>query len=214
MHEYLKPYIALAWISFALVYCFSFPGTKYTSPEVFSRLEIPYTMNSWQGIDIRDEWNLEDKKYNFISQILERRYVNAHNKNLFFSILNAGNFHNPKVCSHGAGFKVSELNDQEFHLAGRTLKTHALYAQKNTEGFLLIYWICIDKGIVDWTKQKIKELYFSLFNKNRVGFMIRLAIPSTEDTLEDALALAQEFVHDLYRGLTPKDADYIFGSKK
>ncbi len=186
MHEHLKPYIALAWISFALVYCFLFPRTKYTSSEVFSRLEIPYTMNSWQGIDIRDEWNLEDKKYNFISQILERRYVNAHDKNLFFSILNAGNFHNPKICS----------------------------AQKNTEGFLLIYWICIDKGIVDWTKQKIKELYFSLFNKNRVGFMIRLAIPSTEDTLEDALTLAQEFVRDLYRGLTPKDADYIFGSKK
>lgn len=214
MHKHLKPYIALVWISCALIYCFAFPKSNYTGPEVFSRLEIPYTMNSWQGIDIKDEWNLEDKKYNFISQIIARRYVNTNDKKLFFSILNAGNFHNPKICSHGAGFTVRELNDQEFHLAGRTVKTHAMYVQKNTEGFLLIYWICIDKGIVDWTKQKIKELYFSLFHKNRVGLMIRLDIPSTEGTLKDAFTLAQEFVNDLHRVLTPKDADYIFGSKK
>ena len=48
---------------------------------------------------------------------------------------------------------MKELNDTEFHILGRTIKAPTLYAQNGSENLLVIYWICIDKELVNWTEQ-------------------------------------------------------------
>ncbi len=213
MHKKLKPYIAIILLLPTIIYCFAFPKAKYTSTDIFSRLEIPYEIDMWKGVDSEQEWKLEDEEYNYISQILEREYIHENNKNLFLLLLNAGNFHNPKVCYNGAGFKVRELEDTEFHVLDCTFRAHTLYAQNDTEGYLLVYWMCIDKNIVDWTKQKVKQLWFSFFHEESLGLMIRLDIPSSEDTINDAVMLAKEFVTDLSKVMRPEDVQYLFGSQ-
>lgn len=146
MHKRLKPYIVGALLSFTLVYCFTSPKVKYTSLDIFSQLKIPYEINRWKGMDTDQEWNLEDEEYHFISQAFEREYRDGDNKSLFLLLLNAGNFHNPKVCYNGAGFKVQELEDIEFQVLDRTFKAHTLYAKNDAEGYVLVYWLCINKN--------------------------------------------------------------------
>jgi EpsI family protein len=212
MHAFLKPYIVIALISFTFLYCLAVPEAKYISSEVSSHIKIPYEIHDWQGIDIKNEWNLEEEEFQLYGQVLEREYTNGDKKNIFLTILDAHNFHNPKVCSNSTGFKVRELDEQRFHIKDFVLKTNALHIRRDAEGFFLIYWICIDEAVVDWTKQKMKLLYSSLVNKERVSLMIRLDIPGGPEALGDALGLAQAFITDLFQSLSPEDAGYIFGS--
>lgn len=213
MHKKLKPYITIIFLLSTIVYCFAFPKAKYTGTDIFSRLVIPYEIDMWKGMDTEQEWNLEGEEYNHVSQMLEREYIHKNSKNLFLLLLNAGNFHNPKVCYNGAGFKVRDLENTEFHILDRTFQAHTLYAQNGTEGYLLVYWMCIDNNIVDWTKQKIKQLWFSFFREKSLGLMIRLDIPSSEDNINDSVALAKEFITALSKVMRPEDIPYIFGNQ-
>ena len=214
MYNNSKYWLIIATLLFSIVYCFGFPKAKYVSQNILSQLNIPQEIGTWHGKDIEQEWNmeLEDERYNFIGKSFNREYTNTNDDKLFLMVLDAGNFHNPRVCAYSAGFKVRELNDLEFHIQNHLLRAHVLYTSKDKEGFLIIYWICIDKFIVDWTEQKIKQLWFSLVNKKRVGLMIRFDIPTREDNLDNALKLAKEFISDLSNYLPTNDADYIFGS--
>src|SRR4030067_125439 len=116
----------------------------------------------------------------------------------------------PKAKYAGAGFTVKELKDAEFHTLNSTFKAHTLYTEKGGQGFLSFYWIIIDKKIAhEWIEQKIKQLYFSLFNKKRVGLMVRIDIPVKKDNIKDAIILAKQFVNDLSEALPPEEADYI-----
>lgn len=212
MNKKKKGLIPIALLLCAIIYCFGFPKAKYESLNILSQLKIPLEINGWQGRDVEQEWNMEGEEYNFVSQALDREYVNADGKNLFLLALDAGNFHNPKVCSNSSGFKVIELNNLEFHVVNRTFQAHSLYTEKDADGFLIIYWICIDKNVVDWTEQKIKQLWFSLINKKRAGLMIRVDVPTKEDTIGDALKLAEDFIADLGWAISSDQASYIFGN--
>ncbi|MBV6519478.1 MAG: EpsI family protein [Candidatus Brocadia sp.] len=211
-----KGWITIAILLFTSIYCFTFPKAKYESQNIISQLKIPLEFTGWLGTDTEaaQDWNSDDEKYAFISQTLDREYINKDGDSLFLLILDAGNFHNPKVCSSSSGFKVTELNDSEFHVLNRDLRAYCLYVEKDAEGFLMIYWMCIDKNIVDWTGQKIKQLWFSLINKKRNGLMVRLSIPTREDSIASALQLANEFLADLGSAIPPEQTEYIFGNPK
>lgn len=196
----------------AIVYSFGFSKPKYESANILSQLQIPYDIGEWHGEDTDQSWRLEDERFNFISGMLQRKYDKANGQSLYLTILDAGNFHNPKVCSNSSGFKVRELNDPALVLLNRNLKAHAIFADKENEGYLIVYWICINKDIVDWTEQKIKQLWFSLTNKKNVGLMIRLDIPTNEKNITNDLTLAEEFVLSLGNILSNDNAEYIFGS--
>jgi len=212
--KHTKGWVMVAALLIAVIYCFTGTRAKYVSNDVLSQLEIPLELNGWQGKDTEQEYSLEENKYNFISNVFDREYVNKDGKNLYWLILDAGNFHNPKVCSNGAGFTVKDLNNAHFPLFNRTLTAHCLYVEKDTDSYLLVYWMCIDKNIVDWTGQKIKELWHSLTNKKKAGLMIRFDIPCREDAIEDALNLAKEFMTDVHQTIPAHQLDYIFGKEE
>jgi len=207
----IKPLLIILILFFTIIYCFLIPKPKYTSPNIIPQLNIPYKMPHWRGKDVAQDLNLEDGRYNFISDIFARVYINRYRENLLLFILDAGNFHHPKVCIGSAGFKIKELSDIEIKTSKNKFKAHTLYAQKGTEGMLVIYWICIDKKMVNWTEQKIKQLWFSLFNKEKSGLMIRLDIPAREDNIENSLKLAKGFIEDLSWEISPDQSEYLFG---
>lgn len=209
--RYTKVWAVIILLLTTVTYCFSTARAKYVSTDILSQLEIPLEISGWQGKNTEQELDLEEDKYHFISNIFDREYVNKDGKNLYWLILDAGNFHNPKVCSNSAGFKVRELNTIDFSVFNRTLTANCLYLEKDAEGYLMVYWMCIDKNIVDWTGQKIGELWYSLLNKKKAGLMIRFDIPCTEDSIESALTLVKEFMVDLHGVIPPGQLEYIFG---
>ncbi len=199
-------------LGLTLLVSFGLPKTKYKSPDILSKLEIPARTENWRSKDISTQLNLGDERYNFISEIYARAYTNYYGETVLWLILDAGNFHNPKVCFGSSGFTIEELPDLEIKLPHRTLKAKMLYTGKPKEGYLLIYWITINKNIVDWTQQKILQLWYALFNKEKIGLMVRFDIPTSRDRIENAQKIAQELLVEVLPQIPPDQAEYIFGA--
>jgi len=209
-----KQLITILLLSITIAVSFCLPKHKYTSPKIIPELKIPQNINGWwYGIDVSKKLNIQDERYNFVSDVFASIYADKYKDSLLFIILDAGNFHHPKVCFSSSGYKIKEIPQTTFKISGREFKPNILYAQKGNESLLIIYWICIDKKIVNWAEQKLNQLWFSLFNKQKTGLMIRLDIPTQENKIPDSISTAKEFLNDLIKNLPKEQADYIFGEK-
>ena len=209
-----KNIIVIIILFSALIAAYIVPRAHYKGTSFISRLNIPTSFANWKGKDIQNSLNLDfDKNWNkFISEALIYEYRNKTGNRLNFIILDAGNFHHPNVCFTASGYEITELADTEFSIQGRSFKAHTLFTHKENESNLSFYWIIIDKNIVhSWIRQKIKQLYFSLFNRERVGLMVRIDIPAEEGNLDDAKNLARQFASDLNLLLDKEKASFIFG---
>lgn len=200
----------------AILISYSLPKAKYTGTGFISELKIPKEISGWTGRDVTKEvgLNANSSEYDFVSGALAYQYINEKGKSLLFIILDAGNFHHPKVCFTGAGYKIKELPDTEFHLPTHALKTHTLFTERGRDNSLSFYWIVIDKNVAhEWIEQKAKQLFFSVFGKKRVGLMVRVDVPAGEGDVEEALILAEQFIKDMNRSLYSEQSDYVFGMK-
>ncbi len=208
---------ALAVIILSVSFVYLVPRAKYKGAPVTSGVlnAVPENVKSWQGTDISGMNNQEKGHvYNFISRIVAYQYENkkVSEYGISFIILDAGNFHYPKVCFKGSGFVSEELPEQTLRIGKKRLKVRLLLNKKKNGSLLTVYWICIDKHIVrTWTEQKIKQLYYSLFNKDRVGLMIRVDVPLTKN-IKESFDIAEEFLNDLYDVFPLDYRDYIFSS--
>ena len=212
-----KNIIVIAILLSVILLSYTIPRARYAGTDFITNLDIPFTFNDWQGKDVSDVLNIDaaDTNFNFINEARAHSYVNSSGQNILFIILDAGNFHHPKVCFTGAGYKIKEMPDTEFDLPGRVFKAHTLFTERNSNTFLSFYWIVIDKNIAHkWIEQKLKQLYFSMLNKKRVGLMVRIDIPTKEANIEDSVNLAKRFVNNMALSLPPEQSDYIFGKRR
>ncbi|HOW43220.1 MAG TPA: EpsI family protein [Candidatus Omnitrophota bacterium] len=205
--------IAAILICAAIAISFAIPKPKYQSLNVLKQISIPVNFGDWKGNDIGQQLDLNDDRYRFISDIFARTYTRADGAQLMLLILDAGNFHNPKVCFGSSGYKIRELPDTRINAGKRSFETTTLLMTKDPESTMLIYWLCIDKKITSWAGQKTKELWFSLFNKKKAGLMVRLDVPAHPQAPEASAALAQQFVTELSTHLSEKDLTLIFGAQ-
>ena len=224
-----KVYITNAVLLLTIIFCFGFSGTKtiktkYVSHEILSRLEIPYEIREWKGKDVVEDWNLDSNTYKLIEHSINREYKNKNEENIYFTVVDAGNFHNPKICANCSGFKIKDIENAEFRIISpaqtesRALKARAFYAYKEVvdnaniyEGYLITYWVCINKEHANWLEEKVKELWFTFFNNARINLMIRVDVPCEEGDIETALQLAGKFITDLARTVPLETSEYIFG---
>ncbi|MBU1086584.1 MAG: EpsI family protein [Candidatus Omnitrophica bacterium] len=207
-----RQYITIFLLLVTILICFGLPKPKYISPDILGKLNIPYSLSDWRSEDASDSINQRaDDRYNFISDIFARVYGTRAGDSLLFIILDAGNFHHPKVCFGSSGYKIKELEDTRFDIPNGKFKAKTILALKGDAGFVLVYWMVINEKRVDWTEQKIKQLWFSLLNKEKQGLMMRLDIPVTEGNPKAAISLAQRFIKDISYKMSDKDQAYIFG---
>ena len=75
------------------------------------------------------------------------------------------------------GFKMRDHDDTEFSIGDRTFKVKTLLARKGSGGFVVITGWSSSKQRVGWTEQKFQQLWYQLFNKEKIGVMGRLDIP-------------------------------------
>lgn len=207
----VKPVIVIMLLAATMAISFGMPKSKYRSPDILSKLSIPARFSYWNSKDVSNTFNPNDLRYNFISRIFARYYENKYGESLLFLILDAGNFHNPKICYGASGYKTTDLPAQQFRIKDKIIKANAVFFQKPAESYVIIYWIVIDKKIVNWTGQKLLELWYALFNKQKVGLMVRLDIPATPNTIDSALKLAKEFISQISSELPFEQSEFIFG---
>jgi EpsI family protein len=191
-------------------------GVKYVGTDYVEKLHLPGKVSSWEGKDVSDALNINlgSDLYAFLNKYIAYQYTSRGGRSLMLTVLDAANFHFPNVCLTMSGFDIKELNKVSFDAAGRKVPATLLYADKQSRNqtYLIVYWIVIDKKIVpNWVEQKLKQLYFSLFNVERVGLMVRLDIPIGRNGVKSGLQLAEEFVSELSAAIPRNDADYLFG---
>lgn len=202
---------AIAMFMIVIGISYGMPKPKYTSPKIISKLNLPYRVYSWYGRDFSDNFNANDLRYNFISEVFAQLYTRYGSDRVLLLILDAGNFHNPKACFRGSGFSATDFPDTEFKAGNKTFKAKTIFFEKPGESYVITYWLCIDKKITDWTGQKLKEFVFSILNKQKTGLMVRLEIPASKDNTASAIKLSKEFISDLSDKLTEEQSDYLFG---
>jgi EpsI family protein len=200
----------------AMAVSFLIPVPKYTSLNILKEINIPTEFPGWRSFDVSKQLNLKDDRYNFISDVFARIYQNRKGQQLLFLVLDAGNFHNPKVCYTSSGFDVKELDSVELSSTEGPFNSSALLMQREKGGLFMFYWLCIDKKIVGWTGQKMLELWSSLSNKKKAGIMVRIEIPLGEITdknivQDNSIALGRDFIQALDKSLTLDQKEYLFG---
>lgn len=207
-----RSYITIFLLLATLVIAFGLPKPHYKSPDIIGTLDIPERLSDWRSRNRSEELQLQkDDRYAFVSDIFAREYSTRYGENLIFLILDAGNFHHPKICFGNSGYKISELDDTELSANGKTFKASTLFAQKDIGGTVIIYWMVINKKRLNWTGQKSHELWYKLFNKEKIGVMGRIDIPIRSDNTQFAFNLAQKFLRDISHGIPKDDAQYMFG---
>ena len=216
MKEKISIFIVIVVLCSAIFMVYFVPQPKYIGKEVTSAVlsSVPKYMPYWRGQDMRaEDAVLEGDMYNFISKMVARVYVDTitYRQKVNLIILDAGNFHYPKVCFTGAGFNSKELAPRKLKLKSGEIDVRLLSNKKGKEETLSVYWICIDKQVVSsWVEQKIKQLFYSLFNKKKVGLMVRVDVPKISN-IDRGVKVAEEFLNDLYKEVPEEYREYIFG---
>jgi hypothetical protein len=212
--EKRKYVIVIIVLLTVIVVSYTVPPAKYIGTHFISELDVPLTFDGWSGKNVSEELNINaaNTNFNFINESLAHQYFNSTGKSLIFILLDAGNFHHPKVCFTGAGYTIKELPDTEFVVSDRSFMAHTLFTKRGGKSFLSFYWIVIDKNIAHkWIEQKLKQLYFSMLNKSRVGLMVRMDIPTDYENIGRATTLAKRFINDLSLHVQSKYEGYLFG---
>ncbi len=211
MNSIRKPLIASFLLMAAGVAAFCLPKPKYQGTEIISKINLPQTLAGWNAEDITDEYAQNQKNMNFIGHVLVREYDKDQGPLLYVFILDGDNFHHPKTCVGGAGFDAEDLPEMTFSVPHHTWKAKAVYFSKKDEGFLTLYWICIDKEEVGWGGQKLKTLWDALTQKKKTGVMVRIDITTTRELLGQAGQYAQELLTAIAAQIPASQQDYLFG---
>lgn len=72
----------------------------------------------------------------------------------------------------------------------------------------------INQKQVNWSEQKFQQLWYQLFNKEKIGVMGRLDIPIKGDNTKLGIQVGQKFIREMSRALSKEDAEYVFGKSK
>ncbi len=206
-----KPLLISILLVIAIVLAYGTPRPKYQGTVILKTITLPDKMGDWSGEDVEQKLNLGQDKYFFIDEIKTKKYVNSQGMTIYFTLLDAGNFHHPRLCFSGAGYTPEDLPDTHFEISYAKFQAPTIFFKKTGEDTLVIYWLCINKQRVDWAGQKLKEFWFSLWGKKRTGFTVRLDIPINEQNIKPALVFAQDLVKTLSSSMPRAQAEYIFG---
>ena len=215
--------IAIIFITIA-VSSFS-PKIKYQSFDIINYINLPLVIGNWLGEELPDnkkdaeKWDFinKSKQYYFRQKYEAELYQYYYFSNkgggeVFLSLLNAGNFHNPKNCYTGLGYKSQFEGAYSVKLAkNTTLQFDSYLMLKENNDLLTTYWMCVNGKKVTWLELKLNELICSLTNKESINVLTRIDVPTNPGDTYKALTLTKEFLRDLYGTLDKDRAVYIFG---
>jgi hypothetical protein len=207
-----KSLIIIAILSISIVASFCFPKTRYQSFDIIEYLNIPLSIKNWSGSEMPNNDEKLKKNFNFINNSKQYYFWKEDGTEIYFSLLNAGNFHNPKICYTGIGYKPRHEGTHNIKLAKNTtlqLETYLMLKENNT--LITTFWMCIDGKRVNWVEQKLLELTRSITNRQSINVSTRIDVPTNPENSDNALAVTKNFISDLYETLDKNKKVYIFG---
>ncbi len=221
-----KSLIIAAIIFISIAVSFFSPKIRYQSFDIIKYLNIPLSLGNWAGKEMPNNDEDLKKKFTFINKSKQYYFRKVYGSELYhyyyftkkdgaeiyFSLLNAGNFHNPEACYTSIGYEPRYQGTYSVKLSkNKILQFDSILMLKKNSTLLTTYWMCIDGKKVNWLELKLNELICSLTNRKRINILTRIDVPTNPDNTDEAVTLTKEFLSTLYGTLDKNKLVYIFG---
>jgi EpsI family protein len=190
---------------------------RVTQASTINLAEIPEEMGEWQMLE--QQTDMKKSSSEFLNDVLFRTYQRGDGKIIMLAIAYGAdqkqNFsiHVPEGCYRAAGSDVTSIgvvNDAD--IPGLELKRLLVKDKEKTEP--MQYWIILNgKVITSHFERKLKQIYYSLFNVNAGGVLVRVSSFSSDKDFQNDYDIQRSFIFALYKSLTPELRDLIFGNK-
>ena len=190
---------------------------RVTQASTINLAEIPEEMGEWQMLE--QQTDMKKSSSEFLNDVLFRTYQRGDGKIIMLAIAYGAdqkqNFsiHVPEGCYRAAGSDVTSIgvvNDAD--IPGLELKRLLVKDKEKTEP--MQYWIILNgKVITSHFERKLKQIYYSLFNVNAGGVLVRVSSLSSDKDFQNDYDIQRSFIFALYKSLTPELRDLIFGNK-
>jgi EpsI family protein len=207
-----KSLIIIAIIFITILVSFYSPKIRYQSFDILEYINMPLSIGNWLGKELPNKDEEEKKAFTYINKSKQYYFWKKDGSEIYFSLLNAENFHDPKVCYTGIGYKPRYEGTHKINLSKSTtlqFDTYLMLKKNNT--LLTTYWMCINGKNVNWLELKLNKRIYALTNKESINVLTRIDVPTNPKNTEKALAVTKDFLRDLYRILDKNKSVYVFG---
>ncbi len=209
--QHIKLLIPIGLLIATMALCFGSTHKKYQGTNVLKTLSLPLDIGNWKGQEVKQQLNLGEGSLAYLGDYQMIKYTNSTHDQIFITLLDAGNFHNPKLCFSTSGYLPMEMPDTEFEISKKKFTAQTIFFRKKNSDTLVMYWLIVDQQQLSWIGQKSKDLFYALLGKKRVGLIIRLDILTSKSDIKRSVAAAQDFIKNLDIGLNMEQSKIIFG---
>ena len=188
---------------------------RVTQTRTANLAAIPEEVGGWQMID--EQTSMGTSASEFLNDVLFRTYKREDGKTIILAIAYGAdqkqNFsiHVPEGCYRAAGSDVTSIgvvNDAD--IPGLELKRLLIRDKEKTEP--MQYWIVLNgRVITSHFERKIKQVYYSLFNVQAGGVLVRVSSLSNDKEFQKDYEIQRSFITDLYKTLDPELRRLLFG---
>jgi EpsI family protein len=188
---------------------------RVTQTSTINLNAIPEEIGEWQMLGQQTEMG---KSSEFLNDVLFRTYQRGDGKAIILAIAYGAdqkqNFsiHVPEGCYRAAGSDVTSIgvvNDAD--VPGLELKRLLVKDKEKTEP--MQYWIVLNgRVITSHFERKIKQVYYSLFNVQAGGVLVRVSSLSNDKDFQKDYEIQRSFINDLYKTVDPELRRLLFGN--
>src|SRR4030043_639094 len=189
---------------------------RVTQTRTANLAAIPEEVGGWQMID--EQTSMGTSASEFLNDVLFRTYKREDGKTIILAIAYGAdqkqNFsiHVPEGCYRAAGSDVTSIgvvNDGE--MPGLELKRLLIRDKEKTEP--MQYWIVLNgRVITSHFERKIKQVYYSLFNVQAGGVLVRGSSLSNDKDFQKDYEIQRSFINELYKTVDPELKNLLFGN--
>jgi EpsI family protein len=188
---------------------------RVTQASTINLAEIPEEMGEWQMLE--QQTDMKKSSSEFLNDVLFRTYQRGDGKIIMLAIAYGAdqkqNFsiHVPEGCYRAAGSDVTSMgvvNDED--ITGLELKRLLIKDKEKTEP--MQYWIILNgKVITSHFERKLKQIYYSLFNVQAGGVLVRVSSFSSDKDFQKDYEIQSAFIFAMYKSLNPDLRNLLFG---
>jgi len=188
---------------------------RVTQASTINLDSIPEEIGGWQMID--EQTSMGTSASEFLNDVLFRTYKREDGKTIILAIAYGAdqkqNFsiHVPEGCYRAAGSDVTSIgvvNDAD--IPGLELKRLLIRDKEKTEP--MQYWIVLNgRVITSHFERKIKQVYYSLFNVQAGGVLVRVSSLSNDKEFQKDYEIQRSFINELYKTVDPELKNLLFG---
>lgn len=202
--------ILLVVISLSWIYVFK-KNQTYQAAGIFQKLDLPRQIDGWNGQEVKQDLQLGQGLFSYIGAYQMLKYKHQDGRIIFVTLMDAGNFHHPKLCFKGSGYVAQEHANTLLNLQHKTMSVETTFFKKPRENTLVIYWLTVNQHHVNWTEQKAWDLLFRLLGKKREGLIVRIDVLTGSQGVNQSIEAVKDFTRSLSEHVDENTRLYLFG---